>query len=320
MVIGEGIGPVQPSDQSGAQRLAITEEQRRAVESDVAAELAAVGVSAEHIARVNPIEYHGVLLPRDIQYRIQLGSVEVEGDIRYELQYGEGDQERNRQWDARLWIFPKRAVDMSIGADLTIPDFVQNHGYVAFIKRPTPEQTDPLMRVDSVCMPAMIDNGHHSSAGHEGFGCDCYQQRETAKAMIHESGGISILTPFEGRGNGDNVHATQIQLQNWALRHGVQPPGTYEAHEMAGVKGDGRRKTYWLDSHAFVLVGSQFEKITLLTNNPDKASAFGLAAEGIGVELGVRDLHADSAQGYYGGQNFLDKIQQGGHTNGNGHV
>ncbi len=93
--------------------------------------------------------------------------------------------------------------------------------------------------------------------------CDCRDQLEYALSLINEKGGMVIYLRQEGR---------NIGLLNKINAYALQDKGynTIEANHQLGFATDER--TYEIVT--FILHHFGIKKIKLLTNNPDKISAF----------------------------------------------
>jgi GTP cyclohydrolase II len=294
------------------------EGQYRRLFENVAEDMEFLGIPNEYLTSIKVVNHEGVLLPGGVAFRLKNGPMRLTGFLGYEVHYAENNNGcMGREWDGRVFVFPHSAT--LNGKAVRIPQMYLDDGYQALIYRKN-RNGIPLVRVDSACKTSMVD-GHYSSGGDHALGCDCDRQRALAKDFIHKDqiGGISLLTPAEGRANGLPVHAGQIMMQNFAVRHGLSMPGTYKAHELLGHPHDNRGHLYLIDAAVLQLLGCS--SIRLLTNNPEKVGTL----ESFGVHAAEVVHIVDPAMtGYYNGHNFQAKMQQGGHCIGpfsdNGHT
>ena len=132
--------------------------------------------------------------------------------------------------------------------DSGFPDFP----HVALVRRI--EGKIPNVRIHSECMTGDV------------FGslrCDCGDQLKFAMEYIHENGGMILYLRQEGRG---------IGLENKLKAYNLQDEGfnTLDANLELGFHADDRDYT---DAIAF-LESKGVNKINLLTNNPEKITAF----------------------------------------------
>ena len=225
----------------------------------------------------------------------------MEARMIYEIGY---EDKKSRVWDGRIFVLPRSA--HSNGQEVNLPSmYSQTDGYQILVKRNP--NFSPFVRIDSLCKTSMVD-GHRSSGGDEGLGCDCAEQRSIALSMIYQNGGLSVLTPAEGRANGIEVHAQQIAIQNFSRRHNIPVPDTYKAVEALGHPADRRSEFYFLDALILRLFGMGDKNIILLTNNPEKVQAVRMG----GINAEVRQLIDVAHIDYYHGVNGVAKA-------GNGH-
>lgn len=119
----------------------------------------------------------------------------------------------------------------------------------------------PLVRVHSECLTGDVFGS--------GF-CDCGAQLHEAIEMIAGAGGLLIYLRQEGRG---------IGLYNKLDAYRLQAEGhdTYEANRLLGFPDDVR--LYVCAAEMLAILG--FNRIRLLTNNPDKAAQL----RSLGVEI-----------------------------------
>lgn len=267
-------------------------------------DLETIGVdkSIVHLKGTKLVEYKDLALPTNHWIEMVNGNVKAGAVMAYEVDFSDG---QGRVWDGRAWIFPQ-SLEIN-GKNLPLPAIVDQLGYQVLINKNRNPDGLPSVRIESVCLTSMLTDGHIASAGVEGLGCDCDRQRMLAEDMIHKDGGASVLTPFEGRGNGLHVHASQIGMQNFASRHNMLVPDTYTAHQVQGCPPDNRLPFYALD--VLVLRAFGIDQVNLLTNNPNKVDA--LVNNGISV-VQLTPLHDNNKRaGYYNGQNFQAKVTNG---------
>ncbi len=113
------------------------------------------------------------------------------------------------------------------------------------------KSTNPLVRIHSECVFAEVFDSDF---------CDCADQLRIALKMITDEGcGILFYLRFDGRGAGlaAKVKATALEME------GID---TYESRKMVGVPPESRN----FHEIGMYLKNNNFEKIRLLTNNPDK--------------------------------------------------
>lgn len=210
-----------------------------------------------------------------------------------------------RKWDAIVYLLP--TAFLRDGNKITLPNEVGVLGYQIYLKN-YKKTNVPMVRIDAICIPSMLMNGHRAVENDEALGCDCSFQRNKAHGTIYKHGGMTILTPFEGRGNGLDVHTGQLMIQWSALQYREAIPDTYEAVESLKAPKDNRLGFYPMDAMVLRIFGKP-EKIKLLSNNPQKAEV--LVNLGIQVELTAH--HARESVAYYNGKNYQTKVRRGGH-------
>jgi GTP cyclohydrolase II len=113
--------------------------------------------------------------------------------------------------------------------------------------------------------------------------CDCGDQlRDTVRWMAETDGGILLYLDQEGRGNGiaNKMRAYKLQSEGW---------DTYDADEVLGFDFDQRG----FDFAGEMLRQLGVDKVTALTNNPEKIKA--LRAAGLDVVASQRVLGRPSA-------------------------
>ena len=256
-------------------------------------------------------------------YDILLDGVDINGVdhmARFSMTFESNRRtDKKHQWDGMIHLRPTELYKN--GKVVPIPENMKSLydtiGYYVLIKLPTNKEANPLVRVDSVCMPSMFPGtGHFAAGDHTGLGCDCANQRLEALEKIYNNpgGGISILTPHSGRGNGTDAHFGQINSQDYARRNGLPIPATYDAYAGQDVNPDSRGEYYWLDA---VLVqafsrGFNGKEIQLLTNNNMKSEALDIFV----VPHQTIPLHVTGRQGAYYRQspNFAQKVKKGKHV------
>ena len=222
----------------------------------------------------------------------------ITGMLHFEIN---SKDKKGREWQNKFFFTPQAAHKNEL--ELNLPDLVKV-GYQIFVQK-YGDRDIPNVRIDSLCLTSMID-GHQASARNEELGCDCDKQRCIALDVIHRYGGVSILSPFEGRGNGFEAHVGQIQVQNFARRQCMCIPNTYDAVAMLGYKKDRRERFYWLDAMVLKLVTSKC-KIFVYSNNPEKMHAlsqFGFIPQS-------KPLLDIDSNAYYNGINYQAKVVRG---------
>jgi len=163
------------------------------------------------------------------------------------------------------------------------PDFALVHGDIA-------GKPNVLTRVQSECL-----TGHVFKS----LSCDCYEQLQDALALITSAPeGVLIYLRQEGRGIGLAAKLRSYVLQKQGL-------DTVDANLHLGFQVDERR----YDEAAEILKDLNVESVSLITNNPKKAT--GLESVGIPVSRCVplppklRDQN----------RNYLrTKVERMGHT------
>lgn len=230
----------------------------------------------------------------------------LRGHIYAEVDLETGDE--NNTWTGRVFFFPQDAVKN--GEAVEIPSFAIDEGYQILVHTPNDSPDKPFtVRMDSVCKTSMYDGGHVSSAGNPDLGCDCLGQRDEGKRIILESPkGLSILSPMEGRGNGQRVHVQQIQMQNFMARTGQEILDTYQTVEALGHKKDSRPDLYFIEA---LILSELFGigEVRLLSNNEDKANPL----KNAGIKVTLDDIVDKKHPNYYMGINAEAKAK-GGHT------
>ena len=158
--------------------------------------------------------------------------------------------------------------------------FVSFHGlsdtleHVAVVIGNADQQDIPLVRVHSQCLSGDV---FHSTR------CDCGDQLNEAIAQMKDSGGVILYLIQEGRGIGlyNKLDAYRLQIE--------QGIDTFEANHRIGMPMDAR--DYKVASEMLKAMG--FNKIRLLSNNPDKESqlcSYGIEIiERVPTEVYVKD-------------------------------
>lgn len=274
----------------------------------VRADLRALGARNEKIVtgiRFSQLSGSDELLPVGYELTLRKGGSSVTAYLNVELEYRDGF---DNDWAARVFLYPLAAVHNGLAIELS--QTMTTLGYQILVaRRGALGESEQLIRMDSICTSSFYDQGHSASAGMIEFGCDCYMQRHLAKMQILETGGLSILSPHSGRGNGPKVLSSEIQIRNFAIRHNAsQIPDTYQAHAMQGHASDSRKHFYWIDA---LILAKLFgiERCTLLTNNPEKIAAVSEA----GMVANVRQHKDESNESYYRGIDGMAKREAAGH-------
>ncbi len=267
-------------------------------------DLLALGIEPNVVKSVDRKRIGISEIPTGYFVELTNGQHKIRGNVYTEIDVEMGDG----TWTGRAHFFPQDATKNGEAVDL--PGFTIEDGYQILIHSPASEDETPMtIRIDSVCKTSMYDGGHISSAGEAGLGCDCSGQRNKAKkAIMRSPRGLSILSPMEGRGNGQRVHVQQIQVQNFMKRTGLEVLDTFETVEALGHKRDSRPDLYFLEALIIIeLLG--IDKINLLSNNPEKIAALQEA----GIEVSPIDLIDTDNPNYYQGINAKAKAE-GGHS------
>ena len=119
----------------------------------------------------------------------------------------------------------------------------------------TPNSNEAVeVRIHSECMTGDVFSSSR---------CDCGAQLDTSMQKLQQDGGILIYLRQEGRGIGLIEKLKAYNLQDEGLN-------TYEANVKLGHQEDARS----FDAAVQVLKYLGVKKIKLLTNNPEKISAF----------------------------------------------
>jgi GTP cyclohydrolase II len=157
------------------------------------------------------------------------------------------------------------------------------------IGEPSPSHDPILVRLHSQCFTGDLIGS---------LRCDCGDQLRGAVRQIGEAGaGIILYLAQEGRG---------IGLVNKLRAYALQDQGldTFEANEQLGFDGDERH--YMVAAEMLRQLG--FERIRLLTNNPDKIAAL----QRSGIDVVERVPHAFPANNH--NERYLaTKASRGGH-------
>ncbi len=236
-----------------------------------------------------------------VELKLNNGLYSMEADMKYQFHWMDGS---GRDWDTMTYVIPYSFFRND--DEIIIPSEVKVLGYQVAQKDYLKKDKIPSVRIDSVCIPSMLMGGHRATEKDESLGCDCAFQRESGQEYIYKNGGISIISPFEGRGNGLVIHAGQLMLQWTAKHYGEKIPDTYEAVESLGALKDSRTPFYPLDMLIFKMFG-QPKKINLLTNNPEKIRSF----RTLGIDVNSSPHHAQESTEYYNGSNFQAKVKNG---------
>jgi 3,4-dihydroxy 2-butanone 4-phosphate synthase/GTP cyclohydrolase II len=130
---------------------------------------------------------------------------------------------------------------------------------------PVRPQVAPLVRLHSQCLTGDVLGSKR---------CDCGWQLKTAMARIGQEGGALLYLPQEGRG---------IGLANKIKAYALQDQGldTVEANHALGFAADERHYAF----AAQVLKALQYQRIHLLSNNPQKQSELA----GYGLDVAQRE-------------------------------
>ena len=149
--------------------------------------------------------------------------------------------------------------------------------------------------------PAPLVRPHSECLTGDAFGserCDCGPQLREAAERITDAGGFLLYLRQEGRGIGLYAKLDAYALQDAGL-------DTYEANLALGHGEDERDYT----AAAQMLLALGADRITLLSNNPDKAAQ--LRARGVDVAGQLRTgLHLSGANARY----LAAKVTRTAHT------
>jgi GTP cyclohydrolase II len=148
---------------------------------------------------------------------------------------------------------------------------------------------EPLVRAHSECLTGDVFGSQR---------CDCGAQLREAVERITDAGGFLLYLRQEGRGIGLYPKLDAYALQDTGL-------DTYEANLALGHREDER--SYLVAAQMLRALGAS--RVTLLSNNPDKArqlSRFGVTV----TERVPTGVHLSSANARY----LATKARRGGHT------
>ena len=148
---------------------------------------------------------------------------------------------------------------------------------------------EPLVRPHSECLTGDVFGSQR---------CDCGAQLREAVERIADSGGYLLYLRQEGRGIGLYAKLDAYALQDEGL-------DTYEANLALGHREDER--SYLVAAQMLRALGAS--RVTLLSNNPDKARQLGR----FGVTVTERvptGVHLSDANARY----LATKARRGGHT------
>lgn len=275
-------------------------------------DLYTMGIDRSVVNQIEPIvvyDKQGVEQLAGLSVKIVSGNVDVSTEIFYEIEFTDG---ANRMWDFRA-IFIPTSYKVN-GKEIVLPVEVATLGYQVLAKDYGADR-EQTIRIDTACATSMFVGGHSATAHNHEIGCDCDVQRNMALSIINKSGGLSILTPFLGRGNGLRAHGMQLTQQAHAARYGEQIPDTYEAVVRAGFPEDSRPQFYPLDTAIFQAFNTP-DLVVLLSNNPDKADAI----KALGIEVRNKPIHVTGKDTYYYGINYRSKVNGHGENPTNGHI
>ena len=199
-----------------------------------------------------------------IVYRDAVGDVELDlqGPVRLPTPLGEFALRSYRSSDP--------ACDEFLVLSITSPESGAESG--------TPEQNEaPLVRLHSECVTGEVLGS---------LRCDCGPQLDDALRRIAEQGGHLVYLKQEGRGIGLHEKIKAYGLQD----HGAD---TLQANLELGHPGDARR----YGAAIAALAGLGVTKVRLLSNNPEKISAFTgsevTMAERVAIEAGSQHENHD---------------------------
>jgi len=151
------------------------------------------------------------------------------------------------------------------------------------------ERDDPLVRLHSECLTGDVLGSER---------CDCGAQLREGVERISEQGGWLLYLRQEGRGIGLYAKIDAYALQDQGL-------DTYDANLALGYRADGR--DYTVAAQMLHALGHQ--RISLLSNNPDKAAQL----ECLGIDVLERvptGVHLSAGNARY----LATKARRGAHT------
>ena len=160
--------------------------------------------------------------------------------------------------------------------------------HLAIVVGEPPRDQPVLVRLHSECFTGDLL---------ESLRCDCGQQLRGALEALAKEGGVLLYLPQEGRGIGlvNKLRAYRLQDQGY---------DTVEANLRLGFEADERLFL----AAAEMLRGLGYERVRLLTNNPQKV----LGLENFGIEVSERVSHAFPANAH--NERYLaTKRQRSGH-------
>src|ERR1700743_1452459 len=148
---------------------------------------------------------------------------------------------------------------------------------------------EPLVRPHSECLTGDVFGSQR---------CDCGAQLREAAERITDSGGFLLYLRQEGRGIGLYPKLDAYALQDEGL-------DTYEANLALGHREDER--SYLVAAQMLRALGAP--RISLLSNNPDKARQLGRFGVTVTARVQTR-VHLAAAHARY----LATKARRGGHT------
>ncbi|WP_205315174.1 hypothetical protein [Nonomuraea lactucae] len=162
---------------------------------------------------------------------------------------------------------------------------------IAIVKGEVSGKEGVLCRVHSHCTTAHVFNG---------IECDCREQMAMAQQKVEQDGtGIIIWLDQDGKGNGRMAELLTANLR-------AEGVAQTEAYAQLGFKRDARS----FDRAAAILKYFNLGSITLMSNNPEKAS--GLSECGIAV-CGTVNL-AVVPENPHLHKTYRDKVQYQNHS------
>ena len=149
----------------------------------------------------------------------------------------------------------------------------------------------PLVRIHSECWTGDVVGS---------LRCDCGDQLDASLKRVAERGGAIVYLRQEGRGIGLVEKMKAYNLQSEGM-------DTFEANEALGHQADDRR----FDEAIAILLSIGFERIKLMTNNPEKLIALQqagievLEVESIAVKITEENQSYLAAKKLKGGHGLL---------------
>lgn len=302
------------------------QERLRLLEDRTQAEFAEFGFDPEIVTIQHSIvtrsEVDGMLRVSGHKICVELDEYEFGGDEHLRLEatityHGGRRDGKGREWDMYAVVHPHAFYVNGTRQEFsrTMQAQIDAMGWHV-LSRNYHETLEPEMRLESVCESGMVALGHRATYGKEGLGCDCAEQREHASEEIYQKGGLLVLAPTEGRGNGIDIHGGELMMQGAAARYSEPIIDTYDAVLSQGAPQDARTGAgFKLDAIICRIWGIPKNGARVYTNNPEKIEAL----QQVGFTVTRLESHPEVMNGYYNDEegNHVTKKRNGGHL-GNG--